>query len=85
MTNFRNFIFKVETSLAKMVIKPILETKNAPEENASKFRAFLLKWGIKTLKKKYRRFWMQSAPQLTQIWLRTVIVYPLKAPQKKLF
>ena len=41
--------------------------------------------GIKTLKKKYWRFWMQSAPQLTQIWLRTVIVYPLKAPQKKLF
>ena len=41
--------------------------------------------GIKTLKKKYWRFWMQSAPQLTQIWLRTVIVYPLKTPPKKIF
>ena len=50
-----------------------------------KYQAFLPKWGIKTLKKKYWRFWMQSAPQLTQIWLRTVIVYPLKAPPKKLF
>ena len=27
---------------------------------------------------------MQSAPQLTRIWLRIVIVYPLKAPPKKL-
>ena len=34
---------------------------------------------------KYWRFWMQSVPQLTQIWLRTAIVYSLKAPQKKLF
>ena len=32
-----------------------------------------------------KKVWMQSAPQLTQIWLRTVIVYPLKAPPKKLF
>ena len=39
----------------------------------------------KDTEKKYWRFWMQSAPQLTQIWLRTVIVYPLKVPPKELF
>ena len=54
------------------------------EENASKYRVFLLKWGIKTFRKKYWRFWMLSAPQLTQTWLRAVIVCPLKAPQKKI-
>ena len=32
-----------------------------------------------------KKVWMQSAPLLTQIWLRTVIVYPLKAPPKELF
>ena len=53
------------------------------EENASKYRAFLLKWGIKTLKKKYLRFWTQSTHQLTRIWLRTAIVYPQKALPKK--
>ena len=41
--------------------------------------------GDKDIEKKVLEFWMQSAPQLTQIWLRTVIVYPLKAPPKKLF
>ena len=25
---------------------------------------------------------MQSTPQLTRIWLRTIIVYPLRDPQK---
>ena len=40
---------------------------STPEENASKYRVFLLKWGIKTLRKKYWRFWMQSAPQLTDL------------------
>ena len=54
------------------------------EEYASKYWPFLLKWGIKTLKKKYWR--MQSTltdaidAQLTRIWLRTVIAYPFKAP-----
>ena len=28
---------------------------------------------------------MQSMPQLTWIWLKTVIAYPLKAPKKSYF
>ena len=40
---------------------------------------------LKKNDEKYCRFWMQSAPQLTQVWLRTVILYPLKAPPKELF
>ena len=39
----------------------------------------------KNIEKKYWMFWMQSAPQLTQIWLRIVIIYPLEAPPKTLF
>ena len=56
---------------------------STPEQNASKYRAFLLKWGIKTLKKKCLRFWTQSTPQLTRIWLRTAIVHPQKALPKR--
>ena len=35
---------------------------STPEENASKYRAFLLKREIKTLKKECLRFWTQSTP-----------------------
>ena len=38
--------------------------------------------GDKDIKKMYWRFWMQLTPQLTQICLRTVILYPLKAPPR---
>ena len=41
--------------------------------------------GDKDTEKKYWRFSMQSLPQLTRIWLRTVIAYPLKDSPKKLF
>ena len=41
--------------------------------------------GDKDIDKMYWRFWMQLTPQLTRICLRTVILYPLKAPPQKLF
>ena len=41
--------------------------------------------GDKDIKKKCRRFSMQSKALLTRIWLRTTIVYPQKIPPKKLF
>ena len=41
--------------------------------------------GDKDIEKKELEVLDAIAPQLTQIWLRTVIVYPLNAPQKKLF
>ena len=39
----------------------------------------------KDIEKKCLRFWTQSTPQLTRIWLRTAIVYPQKALPKKLY
>ena len=41
--------------------------------------------GDKDIKKKCRRFSMQSKALLTRIWLRATIVYPRKIPPKKLF
>ena len=41
--------------------------------------------GDKDIEKKCLRFWTQSTPQLTRIWLRFAIVYPQKALPKKLF
>ena len=60
----------------------VLEQKCHANEQC---QAFLLKWRIRTLKKKRWRFWMQSTSLLTPIWLRSAIVFPQEAPPKKLF
>ena len=41
--------------------------------------------GDKDIEKKVLEVLDAIAPQITQIWLGTVFVYPLKAPPKKLF
>ena len=41
--------------------------------------------GNKYIEKKFWRFWMQSTPQLTRIWLRTAIVYPQNFHQIRYF
>ena len=58
---------------------------NSTPEECLEISGIPVEVGDKDIEKKYWRFWMQSTSQLTRIWLRTVIVYPLKDPQKNYF
>ena len=57
--SYKRIVLKQKCHAVKM--------NSTPKENALKSRAFLLEWGIKTLKKRFWRLWMQSRPLFTRI------------------